>query len=45
MLVEEGELSINCTILDLSLLFRLNTLRKMDGKRISAALSPNQSEI
>lgn len=44
-MLEKGELSIKRVILDLSLLFRLSTLRKMDGKHISTALSPNQSEI
>ena len=40
MLLQKGELSIKGAILDLSLLFRLSVLRKMDGKRVSAALSP-----
>lgn len=45
MLGEGGSHPSTPTILDLRLLFRLSTLRKMDGEGISAALSPQQSAV
>lgn len=43
--LEGGELSIKRTILGSSLPLRLGALRKMDGDRVSAVLSPKQGGI